>query len=946
MRRLFVLIAACLFLAAACSDPDTSQENNNLEPDVGADAADGTDDADAADGGDVDTGPTTCEYQVDCPDGTYCEDTICVEAPECPGLQQWEQCVAAFEEIDAALARRAYCDGSHCKVGCIVDQDCHDGQVCTDNGQCVDFGGEITGEHPGGDTREALQAGVANTLMTFPIGLSQGGYGSRASTNAGRYVESLDKTSGQMHGLYARAFVLDNGERQLMFVRLPVIFPSMPLHEAVARKLQAETGRDWRDSLVISGTHTHSGPTRYWQLPGDAALPLGSFGTDEFHQQVFDWTVDSTFEAAQAALDDLSEARFGWEIVEGFDTDDRVSSDRWGQTPPFDDNRLLVFRIDDGEGNPRAVMMSYGTHGTVHGDSYFTGDVLAGAERALEARLGEDHDRFVPVLYFSQNGGTMSPRGDHWGHKDTDRYEALGHTVAERVLAAMDDIQTTDDLALDGVTHRFPITYEGLGYEDGEWQTSLLGEGSPNDQYSFGALQCGSDGDDDYSTHSTPPVNNCAMPIHFANHHRSATLFAKSQMTALTVGELTVVTMPGEASMELGWQVLREARDRYGVDPLSSWIFGYAQDHQFYLTPTNLRGELPPFPGISTPQAPDDYPDFAFSWFQGGYEAKMSVWGWKFGDFLVERAMETVGRLAGEEVDDELPPALPTEFSRADDNPFPVDATDAGRVATIVEDVPETVARLTPIEFAWVGGDPGAEMPQAPRVVLERQDGASFEEVQTKSRRPHDNREPVMLTRVRSSEDSEDWQWVVRWEAPKDVAAGQYRFRVEGHYLDDGDERQAYEALSRTFELAPNEELSVDVAADETTISGVLGYPPGEPLAFRSTAEDKGRVGGNFRMRHPKVPLGTSAPLVAGADIDAADITIRILDGTTEVATLSGADVTVTTADETVDGRDGVPVTRYEADVPELDPGSYDAEIDVVDVYGNHGSAASTLDVP
>ncbi|MFW6058309.1 MAG: hypothetical protein ACOC9W_05590, partial [Persicimonas sp.] len=91
MRRLFVLIAACLFVAAACSDPDTSQDNNNLEPDVGADAPDGTGTSDAADGGDAnldaDTGPTSCERQVDCPDGTYCEDALCVEAPECSGLE-------------------------------------------------------------------------------------------------------------------------------------------------------------------------------------------------------------------------------------------------------------------------------------------------------------------------------------------------------------------------------------------------------------------------------------------------------------------------------------------------------------------------------------------------------------------------------------------------------------------------------------------------------------------------------------------------------------------------------------------------------------------------------------------------------------------------------------------------------------------------------------------
>jgi hypothetical protein len=872
-----------------------------------------------------------------------CVDTVCVESPQCSNEQDWTTCVDAFEQIDPALARRAVCERPYCRIACLVDQHCASGEVCSDHGTCTPFTGEVTGEHPGGDAREPLEAGVGNVLMTFPIGLSQGGYGSRASSGAGRYVESLQKTDGQMHGLYARAFVLDNGERQLMFVRLPVIFPSMPLHEAVARKLQEETGKDWRDSLVISGTHTHSGPTRYWQLPGDALLPLGSFGTDEFHQQVFDWTVGSTFGAAKAALDDLSPAKFGWEIVEGFDTDDQISSDRWGETPPFDDNRLLLFRIDDTDDNPRAVMISFGTHGTVHADSYFTGDVPAGVERALEERLAQTYDRFVPVMFFNENGGSMSPRGDRFGHKGPARFEAIGQLFAERAITALETMTTETDLALDGATHRFPITYDMVGYEPGEWTTAGLGQGSPNNELDFGGLQCGGgSGDQDYSTHKTAPVNNGCLAIHAINHHRSVTLFAKSQMSALRIGGLTMLTLPGEATMEFGWQVLREAREQFEIDPLSAWVFGYAQDHQFYLTPTNLRGEMPPFSGLSTPQAPDDYPDYAFSWLQGGYEASMSVWGWLFGDFLVARAMETVGKLEGTGPEPALPTALPTEFSRIDENPFPIEVSEESSVGTIVEDPPETVRRFETVEFGWVGGDPGAEMPQAPRVVLEKKNGSDFEPLQTVRKRPYDNREPVMLTRLRKSDD--DWEWVVRWEELGDFDTGQYRFHVEGHYLNASDERTSYEAQSRVFDVIATDALKIDVDATASSISGTLGYPAATPMDYEPSSEDPGKVTGHFRMRHPKVAAGASAPVIAGEDITEG-VTIRINDGSTDVEVFSGSDVTATTAPETVDGREGVPVTRFEAAVSGLSAGSYTVEVEVIDAYGNTGSGTATLDV-
>ncbi len=946
MRRYCILVMACFALLGACSDSNSSSNNGKPLLDAGGDAGiDGGGDV----GADADAGPASCTYQRDCPDGMMCHDSQCMPEPACGNASAWTTCVAAFEAIEPGLGRRAVCEDHHCQVSCLSDEDCGDGYECSDNGHCIAFTGQITHENPGGDARAPLKAGVSNVLMTFPIGLSQGGYGARAATNDGRYVKSLRSTDGEMQGLYARAFVLDNGERQIMFLRMPIIFPSMALHEALARKLQELTGKDWRDSLVITGTHTHSGPTRYWHLPPDAAVPLGSFGTDEFSQQVFDWTVTSAFSAAKQALDDLSPARFGWHIIEAFDTDDYISSDRWDETPPFDDNRLLIFRIDDADGNPRAVAISYGTHGTVHEKDYFTPDIPGGAERGLEKALAQKYGRFVPVMYFNENGGSMSPRGDHWGHHSTERFQVVGHELAQRAMQTIEDMQTDTDVELDAVTHRFPITYEYVGYGEGEWTTKTLGKGSPHDEFDFGGLQCMENySDSDPSTHADPPIQTC-VPIHFLNYHRPVTLFARSQMTALDIDGLTIVTLPGESTMEMGWQVLRHARDQYGIDPLKAWVMGYAQDHQFYLTPTNLRGEKPVFPGISTPKAPDDYPDYAFSYLQGGYEASLSVWGWKFGAFLVDRAMETVGMLEGAPVDSTLPATLPTQFSRVDEDPFPIDVSDASKVGDVVQQPPATAARFTPIEFAWVGGDPGAEMPQAPKVALEKKNGANFEAIQTKSMRPYDNREPVMMTRMRKAGD--DWQWVVRWEEIKDFPAGQYRFHVQGHYLDDSKQRQAYELTSDTFEVTANDALEVSVSTDPAasagpTISGTLGYPAGQPLSYEPTLDDPGKLAGDFRMRHPKVPLGQSAPLMVGEDVHATGVTVHVKQGSTEVATLTEADVDVQTNPETVDGRDGVPVTRYSAVADGLSSGTYDVEVDVTDAYGNTGTATGTITVP
>lgn len=935
-----------------CSDTESSDDAKDVVSDVdsNADVGDVGQDGEDDTGVDGDSGPGGCALQRDCGAGEICLEAECVEAPACSGASGWQDCVESFTDLAPGLARRATCDESaqRCRAACLLDVHCAEGEICTDGGHCVAFNGDITGENPGGDQRASLKAGVSNVLMNFPIGLSQGGYGSRAATNAGRYVSSLDATDGQMHGLYARAFVLDNGERQLMFIRLPVVFPTMALHEAVARKLQELTGKDWRESLILTGTHTHSGPTRFWNLPLDAAISLGGFGTDEFSQQVFGWMVDSIFESAQAALDDLSPARFGWEIVENYDADDAIASDRWGGTPPFDDNRMLIFRIDDAQGEPRAVMLSFASHGTVHDKSYFTGDVPAGVERGVERALAREYGEFVPVFYLNENGGSMSPRGDRWGHQDSERYEVVGHEFAERAMPVIRDMQTSEDLEFNAITHRFPITYETIGYEPDEWKVGPIGRGTPNNVFDFGALNClGSSEDDDPATFFEPPVSSGCLPVHTLNYHRPVSLFARAQISAIQIDGLTMITLPGESTMELGWQVAREARERFGVDPLKSWVMGYAQDHQFYLSPTNLRGELPAYPGISTPQAPDAYPDYAFSWLQGGYEAGLSVWGWKFGDFMVERAMEAVGTLTGESVEYEFGATLPSQFSPVEQPEFPIESSDPETVGDVVSEPSTTVARLTPVEFAWVGGDPGAEMPQAPKVWLQKKVDDTFEPLQTLTARPYTNRQPVMLTRLRKN--GEAWEWAVYWEEIQNFDLGEYRFKVEGHYQDAAGERQSYETQSQVFELVAVDDLLVAIDTPDSlpTVSGTLGYPVGTPLKFDGTTEDPGKVSGNLRMRNPRVPLGQSSPLMTGEDVEAADITVTISQNGSEVMSFSGDELSLATAPETVNGRDGVPVTRFVTQPEEIPmaPGTYDVEVSVTDAWGNTGSATTTATV-
>lgn len=935
------LVACALFGLGACSDPDPTPEPT---PDMAADmSGDMSADMPGDLGGDMAdmTTPQACALQADCPSGQVCANQQCVKAPSCQGVAQWERCKEKLDELEPGLGAGAICQDTTCVIKCMRDDQCPGDQVCMDDGECVDFTSDLSAPAPGGQARAALQAGVGEALMRYPIGLSMAGYGLRGDGD-GRYVASLGPSHGQLEGLYARAVVLDNGERELMLIRLPIIFPTFQLHEAVARYLQEKTGKNWRGSLLISGTHSHSGPARYYPLPEETLLAVGSFGTDDYHDEAFGWLLDATTEAAQAAIDDKRPGRIGWTILESFDMDDEVSSDRWEQTPSFDDNRVLLMRVDDDQGVPRAVLFSLGTHGTFNDSDYYTSDAMGGMEHMLERRLGQEHGRVIPAMYFNQNGGTMSPRGDRHGHSNNEKFEQIGYRFVQKTWDTIATMETKTDVSLGGVTRRFPLSYELLGYAPDEF-TDLL---PARQELVYGGLQCSQSGNDDRDpTTYTAPTDVRCLGVHRLLYNRPPTTFLRTQLSAFEIDGLTIVTMPGELSMELGWEVLRDVSDTYSVDPFTVFTMGYAQDHNFYLTPTNLRGRKPPFPGVTLPMAPDDYPDFAFSTLQGGYEGGFSPWGYRMGDFLISRAIEAVGLLRGQPVELGVPEVAPEQRAVRGNAPFPIDVHAPDEIATITQDVPAQIKRLEQLTFSWIGGDPGAELPQAPRVILERVEGdGSITAIETPSKRPYDNRRHLFITRLRKAPLG--WEWLASWEELEDFPTGRYRLRVEGHYqAQDG--RKAYEVISSTFEVV-GADVIITQALDGATLRGTLAYPASQEFRMIRQDGDPGFFTGNYRMRHPDVPTGVTPPVEVGADLDASDagaLTVQLVgDGGT--FTFNTTQLGVVTAQETVAGRAGVPVTRFAADLSAVPAGAYTLTVTVTDRYGNQQTLTEALTRP
>lgn len=892
----------------------------------------------------ADAGPQ-CVHHTDCPDLKVCGGGRCLQPPPCTVSDDWIYCAAGLDEQSPGLGATAFCDlesvdgGGICQVACVEDTDCAAGRICTDFGRCRPAT-PPTGTPPGAGAAAALQAGFGAVELNIPVGVPLGGYGSRYDPRPSRYGGGLAASRGHYEGLDVRALVLDNGINPVLLVRAPLIFIDQSFQEEVALILEAETGQDWRNSLIISATHTHSGPARLWPLPPRTVLPLGVLGAGDHSRFFYDAVVRSVADAALAALNARVPAKLGWQIVESFDTDDQVGRDRRDQTPPWDDNRMLVIRVDGADGKPLTVLFSYGAHGTANELDYLTGDALAGAELGLEAWLGQQFGQHVPTMFINQNSGSMSPV-DGADQGVPTMFERSGVVLAERARAAILDIQTRDNVVLKSRTIRFPFTYRSVGFAPGEWQNPFEPALPLGGDYRYGAIQCFGDYEPGADLAAFKPRDELAcFGLHAFGFNQPPTPLTKSMITALSLDGLSVVTMPGELTMELSWLVLRRLQQDHGINPLSAFTWGYAQDHQLYLLPDVVDGPRPPFPGLTTPMAPGDYPPHAFSYLRGGYEASLSQFADKGGDFLVARASDAWRAL---EAPNDVPAGIPLRYTPPSEAPFPVDETPVARAGVVLQDMPATLKRLTPVEFVFVGGDPLMEAPLSPLVTVQKEQPAGgFTDVLTASRVPYTNRQVGFVTRLRKN--AADWEWVVRWEEVQSFQAGTYRFHVVGHFKGPAG-RTPYTVDSAAFVVEPLDTLVVTAAQAGRDLTGTLQYPAGVKFTDAPINGDEGRVTGSHRMRHVDLPVNIPAPLIPTRDVTAGGVAVQLRQGNTVASEFVAA--SLTTGTDTVAGRANVPVTRFTAAVPQnVASGTYDARITVTDVHGNTGTLTVPVTLP
>jgi len=272
---------------------------------------------------------------------------------------------------------------------------------------------------------QPLYAGAASIDITPTQSLHLFGY---------PHVERF--STGVHDPLLASALYVCAGDGEALFVATDIIFVSKKLVASARQRINVSTGIA-PDSILISATHTHSGPgtVRYASNEADPTVPEPD---EEYLQQLEDGIV----EAACRSVKKTERAEIGVATADG----SCVGSNRRdpaGMSHP--DVPVLMVRSLDNNVN-LAAMLICSMHPTVlHEDStLISGDFPGLARQYLQQHaLGES----CVVLHHSGASGNQSPR-----HviRETSFAEAtrLGEELGKAVASSIENVQFRDAVAI------------------------------------------------------------------------------------------------------------------------------------------------------------------------------------------------------------------------------------------------------------------------------------------------------------------------------------------------------------------------------------------------------------------------------------------------------------------------------------------------------------------
>ncbi len=295
-----------------------------------------------------------------------------------------------------------------------------------------------------------FRAGAASTIINPPLGVSLGGYFHE------RPCESV------LDDLLAKALVLDDGTTTVAFVVCDLqAIESTEVN--TARKLASQATGIPAENIMISTTHTHTGP----QVRRNRTVPTSQDYLDRLPGLIADAVTKAHAALRPATL------RLGEEY------EDRLAFNRrfrmadgsvvfnprkcadgiLGPDGPIDP-QLNVLRVDGEDGQPLAILANFAMHPDVMGGCHASADFPGKASRLVSGM----YDSKPLVIYMQGAAGNINQRdienpdtqnGPDWVLK-------IGRILAGKILAASELSEPMESTAISTARQILDIRYHAL----------------------------------------------------------------------------------------------------------------------------------------------------------------------------------------------------------------------------------------------------------------------------------------------------------------------------------------------------------------------------------------------------------------------------------------------------------------------------------------------------
>jgi len=246
----------------------------------------------------------------------------------------------------------------------------------------------------------------------------------------------VERISEGVHDpLYASAMVLDNGETQVVFCAVDILFVSSEITNRVREEVEKTTLIPGRN-IMITASHTHSGPITVGDIFYDPVVPKEDA---EYNTYLIGKLVEVILKAYRVKRT----SKIAITTADG----KGVGGNRRSVNDAIDSEIPIIVLKDAETDKIFALSTVYCMHPTVlHEDSkLYSADFPGYTREYIKNELAED----VILLYHTGPAGNQSPR--HFVKSNTfEEAKRLGYMLGERITKSIE--QLTDDDFLDWIT--------------------------------------------------------------------------------------------------------------------------------------------------------------------------------------------------------------------------------------------------------------------------------------------------------------------------------------------------------------------------------------------------------------------------------------------------------------------------------------------------------------